>query len=119
MSYRNACVCAVMVLATIAASAQTKTTMTGKCDKPQTEQRVPAGDQDGHVFMVAQGQCSIIGGMGDARAKQGNYAEEVEATPTNMKNRGIYVVTFYSGDKVYYKYEGSGTMKNGIYESGT
>jgi hypothetical protein len=119
MSYRTMGISVVVVLAVIAASAQTKTAMTGKCSKPQTQQSVPAGDQEGHVFMVAQGTCSITGSVNGAVAKQGNYSEEVEATPTTMKNRGVYVVTFDSGDKVYYQYEGSATMKDGAYQAGT
>jgi len=116
---KTLCVCVVVALAMCAATAQTKTTMTGKCAKPSMEQKVPAGDKEGHAFMIAQGTCSVTGSVNGAVGKQGVFAEEVEATPDSIKNRGVYVVTFDSGDKVYYRYEGMATMKNDAYESGT
>lgn len=119
MSYKNVCICAAVVLAVITASAQTKTTMTGKCGKAQVRQSIDAGDQQGHVLMLTQGTCSITDSVNGAVAKQGNFSEEVDATPTAMMNRGVYVATFDSGDKVYYKYQGSATMKDGAYQTGT
>jgi hypothetical protein len=68
--------------------------------------------------MVMQGQCSITGSVNGAMAKQGNFSEEVESMPTSMNNRGVYVVTFDSGDKVYYKYQGSATTKDGNIQTG-
>ena len=119
MNYKIVCLSVLLALALAAASAETKTTFTGKCAKPDVQQGVPAGDQDGHVFMVTQGKCSITGNINGVIARQGNFSEEVEATPTSIKNRGVYVVTFDSGDKVYYKYQGSGTAKDGAFQSGT
>ncbi|HZP24969.1 MAG TPA: hypothetical protein VFB04_16110 [Terriglobales bacterium] len=119
MTCRTGCICAVVALAVAMGSAQTKTTMTGKCNKPDVRQSVPAGDQQGHVFMVAQGQCTITASLNGAVAKQGNFSEELEGTSTNMNNRGIYTVTFDSGDKAYFKYQGSGTMKDGAMQTAT
>jgi hypothetical protein len=119
MSHSNVCICAAMVLAVVVASAQTKTTIVGKCGKAQTQQSVDAGDQQGHMFIVAQGACSITGNVNGAVAKQGIFSEEVEATPTTMMNRGVFVVTFDTGDKAYYKYQGIGTMKDGAFQAGT
>lgn len=111
--------CAVIALMLATASAQTKTTMTGKCSKPSVQQSVPAGDQQGHAFMIAQGNCTIVASVNGARATQGAFSEEVEATATQMKNRGVYTVTFDSGDKLFYKYQGMATMKDGAYQAGT
>ena len=119
MNYKTVCISGLVLWAFVMASAQTKTTMTGTCGKPDVQQSVAAGDQQGHAFRVAQGTCTITGSVNGAVAKQGNFAEEVEATPTTMKNRGVYVVTFDSGDKIYYKYQGSATMKDGTYQAGT
>jgi len=116
---KTLCVCVVVALAISMASAQTKTTMTGKCPKPTMEQSVPAGDQQGHSFMIAQGTCTITGSVNGAMAKQGAFAEHLDANATNFRNAGIYAVTFDSGDKVYYKYEGTGTMKDGAFAAGT
>ena len=119
MNFRTGCVCVVVALGVAVASAQTKTTMTGKCNKPDVRQSVPAGDQEGHTFMVVQGQCTITGNVNGAVAKQGNFSEEVDATPTSMSNRGVYVATFDNGDKVYYKYQGTATMKDGAVQTGS
>ncbi len=119
MNSRFVCISAMVAVAALMASAQTKTTMTGKCNKPEVQQSVPAGDQQGHMFTVAQGMCSTTASVNGAMAKQGNYSEEAEVTATSMNNRGIYVVTFDSGDKIYYKYQGMGTTKDGAYQAGT
>jgi hypothetical protein len=109
----------VVALAAALASAQTRTTMTGKCNKPSVRQSIPAGDQQDHVFMLTQGQCTITASLNGAVAKQGNYSEEIESTPASMNNRGMYVVTFDNGDKAYFKYQGSGTMKDGALQTAT
>jgi hypothetical protein len=36
-----------------------------------------------------------------------------------MKNWGVFVETFDSGDKVFYNYQGTGTMKDGTFQAGT
>jgi len=116
---RGACVCVLMTVAATMVAAQTKTTMTGKCGKADVQQSVPAGDQQGHMYMVSQGKCSVVGSVNGAVAKQGMYSEEIDSTATQMKNQGVYVVTFDSGDKAYYKYQGMGTLKDGAYQAGT
>ncbi len=119
MNYRAVCVSAVLVLAVVMASAQTKTTMTGKCGKNDVQQSVPAGDQQGHMFMVDQGKCTITASLNGATAKEGNYSEHVDATPTHIKQWGVYTVTYDNGDKVFYNYQGVATMKDGVYQNGT
>jgi len=116
---RGGCVCVLMAVAAAMSAAQTKTTMTGTCGKPDVQQSVPAGDQPGHMYMVSQGKCSTTGSINGAMAKQGMYSEEIDANATQMKNQGVYMVTFDSGDKVYYKYQGMATMKDGAYQAGT
>jgi len=113
MNYRAMCVCVIVALAVAMASAQTKATMSGKCGKPDVQQSIPAGDQQGHVFVLAQGTCTVTGDVGGAAAKEGDYSEHGDMTATHMKNWGVYTVTFDSGDKVYYNYQSTGIMKNG------
>lgn len=116
---KSLCLCVVIAVSLGMAAAQTKTTMTGKCQKPDIQQSVPAGDQQGHAFMIAEGKCSIVGSVNGAVAKQGVFSEGVEATATGIRNQGVYTVTFDSGDKLFYRYQGSATMKDGAYQSGT
>ena len=115
---RTACVWMAIVLAAGMAAAQTKTTMTGKCPKSDVQQSVPAGDQPGHMFMVAEGKCSVTGSINGAMAKSGSYSEHVDTNGMQMKNWGVYTVTFDSGDKVFYNYQTTGTMKDGAFQTG-
>jgi len=108
-----------MVALAVMASAQTKTTMSGKCGKADVQQSIPAGDQQGHVFTLAQGKCSVNGDVNGAAGKEGAYSEHGDVTATHMKNWGVYTVTFDNGDKVFYNYQGMGTMKDGAFQGGT
>ncbi len=113
MNCRPMCICVMITLAAAMASAQTKATMSGKCGKPDVQQSIPAGDQQGHVFALAQGKCTVTGSVGGAAAKEGAYSEHIDMTANHMKNWGVYTVTFDSGDKIYYNYQSTGTMKGG------
>jgi len=119
MNYRFVCVCAVVALAVAMASAQTKSTLSGKCGKADVQQSVPAGDQQGHAFTLAQGKCTVMGDVGGAAGKDGVFSEHGDVSATHMKNWGVFVESFDSGDKVFYSYQGTGTMKDGAFQSGT
>jgi hypothetical protein len=119
MKTRILCVCAFVALVAVLASAQTKTTMTGKCGKPDVQQSVPAGDQMGHAFVLSQGKCSVTGKINGVTPKDGVFAEHGEATATHLKNWGVYTVTLDSGDKIFYDYQGTGTTKDGNFQTGT
>jgi hypothetical protein len=119
MNYRTMCVCAVVALAVAMASAQTKTSLSGKCGKPDVQQNIPAGDQQGHAFTLAQGKCSATGDVGGAAGKEGAFSEHGDVTAMHMKNWGVFVETFDNGDKIIYNYQGTGTMKDGAFQAGT
>ncbi len=119
MKFRTLCVCAVVALAVAMASAQTKTSMTGKCGKPDVEQSVPAGDQAGHAFSISQGKCTADGKIGSAMGKEGVFADHGEAMGTHTKTSGVFVETFDSGDKVFYNYQETVTTKDNMLQTGT
>jgi len=119
MNYRFVCVCAIVALAVAMASAQTKNSISGKCAKPDVQQSVPVGDQPGHAFTLAQGKCVSKGETGGAMSKEGTFSEHGEVMGTRMKNSGVYVETYDSGDKVYYTYQTSGTTKDGAFQGGS
>ena len=119
MNYRTVCVCAVFALAVAMASAQTKTSLSGKCGKADVQQSIPAGDQAGHAFTLAQGKCTAMGDVGGAAGKEGAFSEHGDVTATHMKNWGVFVETFDSGDKIIYNYQGTGTMKDGAFQAGS
>jgi hypothetical protein len=92
--------------------------MSGKCAKPDV-QSVPAGDHDGHMFMVGTGKCETKGEVRGAASKEGAFSEHSDATGTHSKAWGVYVETFDGGDKIFYTYQTTATMKDGMMTMGT
>jgi len=120
MRTRILCVCALFLVTMAIASAQTKHSFSGKCAKPDVAQSIPAGDKDGHVFMVQQGKCTTDKGeIGDAKSKEGTFSEHDEVMGNHLKAWGVYVETYDNGDKVFYSYQGASTTKDGALASGT
>jgi hypothetical protein len=120
MRYRILCGCVLFALVVAMASAQTKATFTGKCSKPDIQQSVTIPDQPGHAFTLAQGKCTTtMGEIGGAKSKEGAFSEHGEVMGTRMKNSGVYVETYDSGDKVYYTYQTTGTTKDGAFQGGS
>ena len=119
MKYKIVCGCAVFALAVAMASAQTKASFSGTCGKPDVMHSVPAGDYPGHALTLAQGKCTATGEVAGAAAKEGAFSENGDATATRAKTWGVYVETFDSGDKVFYNYRTSGTVKDGVFRAGT
>ena len=118
MRFKLMCICAILAMAAASASAQTTYNLAGKCGKPNV-QSIPAGDKDGHVFLVQQGNCEATAGdIEGAKPTSGVFAEHGEATATRSKAWGLYVQTYDSGDKVYYSYQTTATMKDGMIVSG-
>jgi len=100
------------------ASAQTKFTSTGKCSKPDVQQTAAVPDVAGHAYVLMQGKCVTKGDIGGTSSKEGAFTEHGEMNGNNGKLMGTYVETFASGDKVFYSYETTSTMKTGALQSG-
>src|SRR5271169_3823773 len=118
MKYRILCVCVLFALVVAVASAQTKNSISGKCAKPDVTQSIPAGDQPGHVFTLAQGKCAPKGETGGAMSKEGAFSEHGDAGGNHVRTWGVFVETYDSGDKVFYNYRTTGTTKDGAFQSG-
>ncbi len=120
MGSKLMCFCAMLALGAACASAQMKQTFSGKCPKAEVTRSIPAGDREGHAFMIQQGKCDITTAeVKGAKAEQGVYAEQDETTATRLKGSGVYVVTFDNGDKIFYSYQTTGRTKDGAYVSGS
>jgi len=119
MNYRILCGGLVVALAVAMGSAQTKMTMSGKCEKPKIQQSISIPDQPGHSLTLAQGDCTAKGDFGGAAGTSGVYSEHTDVKGNQARNWGVYVETLSSGDKVFYDYQGMWTMKNGMPMSGT
>jgi hypothetical protein len=119
MRYKILCTCALLAVVVSVSSAQTKHTFSGKCGKPENPQSIPAGDKDGHVFVVQQGKCETDKGeIGGAKSKDGAFSEHGEVVGNHSKVSGVYVETYDNGDKIFYSYQGTATTKDGAFVSG-
>ncbi len=110
--------CAFLALAAAAISAPTSYTLSGTCSI-SAQKSIPAGDQPGHEFVVQGGKCTDKESVGGATATGGQYAEHADITATGSKGAGIFTVTYNTGDKMFYQYALSVSLKNGLIQSGT
>lgn len=101
-------------------SAQGKISSQWKCEAPTDQHAISVPDHEGHSYSVAQGKCtSEKGSMGDAKEQEGTYTEFGDMGNGKNRNRGVFVVTLAGGDKVFYHYYGTQTVKDNKVESGT
>ena len=119
MKFKMLCLAALIAFAVSATSAQTTHTFSGKCSKPDVLQNVPAGDKDGHFFTLGQGKCSATGEVGGAAAKDGSFSEHGEMSANNSKAWGLYTENYDGGDKVFYSYMTTATLKAGAMTTGS
>jgi hypothetical protein len=108
----------VFVAAAASASAQTKFTMSGKCDKPE-QQVMPAPDAPGHMMSVSQGKCTPVKAaeIAGSQSKESTFTEHGEFTGTGGKVQGVYVDTLANGERVHYRYQSTDVMLNGALQS--
>jgi hypothetical protein len=102
-------------------TAQNKISSQWKCEgKPSEEHNIAVGDHEGHAYAISKGTCTPEkGAMGDAKEQEGTYTQVADVKGEAVRNHGIFVVTLASGDKVFYNYGGTQTVKDGKFESGT
>jgi hypothetical protein len=105
MKYKILSGCVVLGLAMSTSSAQTKSDVAGKCGKPDVQQSIPAGDKDGHVFLLMQGKCTAQGEVNGVAGKEATYSQHAEVTGKRTKTWGVFIQTFDNGDKIFYNYQ--------------
>ncbi len=108
----------VFALAAVA-SAQTKISGTEQCAKPDQEHSIQVGDRPNHSFAISQGKCTWakpyeIAGI---QSKEGVYTDFAEVSGDTSRYRGYYMDTMANGDKAYYRYEGTATLRDGVPQS--
>jgi hypothetical protein len=108
----------MLALAVVTVSAQTKTMLSGKCEKPKVQQSISIPDQQGHMFTLSQGNCTAKGDIGGAKGKDGVFSERADIMGNHLKNSGVFVETMDSGDKIFYTYQSTATLKDGALVSG-
>jgi len=111
--------CLVCLVSSVAL-AQGKTNVQWKCDKPSVQHSIPVGDKPGHAYAIEQINCTAIkGDIAGNKMKSGIGTEFLYLKGDDVTGHGEFVESMENGDKNVYKYEFSGTAKNGAFESGT
>ncbi|HET6932784.1 MAG TPA: hypothetical protein VFI45_20835 [Candidatus Acidoferrum sp.] len=118
MKFKILCGFAVFTFVAAMTPAQTKLASSGKCGKPASQQSIAAGDQIGHLFTLASGKCATKGEVGGAASKEGVFSEHGEVTEDHSKASGVYIETFEGGDKIFYTYQATGTMRDSAFQAG-
>jgi hypothetical protein len=97
------------LFAVSAAMAQSKIDTKWHCSKPARDQKLDVDDVPDHIYWIGQGTCDATSNDGDLKEKSGRYTEFHDAWKATFTFHGYYNATTDDGDKVFYKYEGSGS----------
>lgn len=105
----------VVLLGATIAAAQTKISETVVCPKPEHPNAIAVGDQEGHSMALNQVNCTAtkpweIQGV---QNKEGVSTATDDVHGSQSHTRGYYVDTMANGDKIFYRYAGSVTLKEG------
>ena len=95
--------------------AQTKISGAGRCAKADVRQSLQVPDHPNHAFAISQGKCTWttpweIAGV---QNKEGVGTVFEEMTGNSARLREVYVDTMANGDKAFYRYEATTTLKDG------
>ena len=111
--------CGLCVVSGVAL-AQGKSNVQWKCDKPAVQHNIDVGDKPGHAYAIDQINCTAIKGeIAGVKMKSGTGTEFLDVKGDKTTGHGEFVESMGNGDKNYYKYEFTGTSKNGAFESGS
>src|ERR1700746_3858459 len=110
----------LLCLTSSVALAQGKTSVQWKCEKPSIQHSIPVGDKPGDAYAIEQINCTALkGDIAGNKMKSGVGTEFLYLKGDTVTGHGEFVESMENGDKNVYKYEFSGTTKNGAFESGT
>lgn len=111
--------CAVCLLSS-AGLAQMKLDNQWKCAKASNQHSIDIGDKPGHAYSVDQINCTATKGEFDGvKRKSGVGTEFLEVNGDKFTGHGEFVETMANGDKNFYSYQMSGTLKNGALQAAT
>jgi len=108
----------IVLLAAFAGSAlaQTQVSGTAKCDnKLSTGHTIDVGDHPGHVLMIGKIPCTWTAPIEIAGLKSTAYSGTgtTDLNGAKGQERGYGVQTMENGDKVYVRYQDTGTLTEG------
>jgi hypothetical protein len=109
--------CAIAL--TAAAAAQTKTSGTIQCGKPDPQHAIEVGDKPGHMMGIGKSTCTWSPSMeiAGSKTKDGYSISFDEMTGNKYSGHGVHVSTMDNGDKIYVKFQGGGTLKDGALQT--
>jgi hypothetical protein len=100
--------------------AQVKLDNQWKCGKPSDQHSINVGDKPGHAYAVDQINCTSPKGEVDGVKRQSGIGTEfLELKGDSFTGHGEFVETMATGDKNVYTYQMTGTLKNGVLQSGS
>jgi hypothetical protein len=104
----------VLTLASTAV-AQTKTTGTVSCAKPDPAYSIDVGDRPGHSLSLIKSVCTWTTPMeiSGLQTKEGYDVTSGDASGAKARGSGYHVSTMSNGDKIYVRYQGNDTIKDG------
>lgn len=106
---------ALIVALASTAAAQTKTTGTVSCAQPAPAYSIDVGDRAGHSLSLSKSVCTWtkpmeIAGLQTKDAYDVTYGDVRGA---KVRGSGYHVATMSNGDKIYVRFQGNDTMKDG------
>lgn len=121
MRLRVALVCSAALALATAAAAQTRFSGISHCPtKPAVEHALPVGDRPDHALVISQSECPWAQGaeIGGVEVKKENLTEFGDVTGNAARVRGYSVVAMANGDKLFVSYQGTGALKDNLFQSG-
>lgn len=118
MKLQSMTVCVCVVLFATLATAQNKVSGSAQCDKPDIQQKVDVPDHPGHTLSISQFKCKWTKPMEVAgvQDKDGVDSGAADVHGTSGMSHGYYVDNMANGDKVFVRWQGTDSMKEGTSE---
>ena len=105
----------IVLTAALVATAQTKTTGTASCAKPAPAYSIDVGDHAGHALSINKTACTWSKPMEIAglQTKDGYDVVYGDTNGDKVRGTGYHVSNMSNGDKIYVRFQGNDTMKDG------
>ncbi len=102
-----------------AAAAQTKTSGTIQCGKPDPSHAIDIGDRPNHGMSLNKVQCTWTKGMEIAgiASKDGVSVSSEESSGDKSNGSGFHWTTMANGDKILVRFQGTSVLKDGVPQS--
>ncbi len=99
--------------------AQTKISGEAQCAKPDPFYTIDVGDRPGHALMLSKNACTWTKpvDIGGVQSKDGQSTAMAQVSGNKSWETGFEVDNMSSGDRIFVKYQGSSTLKDGVPQS--